>query len=693
MHKVPEDEREVHERVHELVSEEYKRFKEEEIRASVPLTLYEKACHTAARALRVSIDQKTGKKLQAAIDFAHLRITPSQVASLTLLFMFAICLPTFVLLLLGNVGAAFGIPLPGLDLSLAMFVFMTAMALGYYIYLYPLHLRKRYEMSVGSDMVSAILYMVVYMRNVPGLEGAADFAARNLSGAMAAELRKLMWDVRVGNYLSMEDALLDYASRWKNNREFAEAIELIISSLKQTAPRSTTLLDEAVRVILDGNRESAQAYVQKLKMPITVIHAMGLILPVMGLVLFPIIAIFLSVSATPLFLMYDIMLPLVLFFVISRALESRPATYSKIDISLHPNLPPPGKFFYGKKPVKALTVAAVVFVILIGLAFVSYFVGITCKPAEGGQLCFEDEARGLFVSNERPLISWSVLSALIATIGLAAGPALYYLLLSRGRSKLREAVRKIESEFKEALFQLGTVLGGGAPIETALVDALKRMEGLKIKDLFQRAAFNMQRFSMTFEQSFFDSKQGALIFYPSLLIRSVVRAVMESSRKGVRNASSAMIAISQYLRGLHATQLQVDESLSDVTGSLRFQAYALTPLISGVVATMAVMIIRILQELSAKTAALGPGIGLGGVSPLTSANLVITPFQFIIVVSIFMVESLFLLSYLMSGVEAGEDPISRGELTGWVLVVGTATYIITTIITLSIFSPLAVAAV
>lgn len=197
---------------------------------------------------------------------------------------------------------------------------------------------------------------------------------------------------------------------------------------------------------------------------------------------------------------------------------------------------------------------------------------------------------------------------------------------------------------------------------------------------------------MTFEQAFFNEKQGALIFYPSLLIRSVVRAVIEAARKGVHNASNAMLAISQYLRGLHATQLQVQEALSDVASSLRFQAYALTPLISGVVSTMAVMIIRILQELSARTEAFG-GAGIAGSSPLLSANMVITPFQFIIVVSIFVVESLFLLSYLMAGIEFGEDPIARGELTGWVLVVGTVTYIITTVITLSIFAPLAVTAI
>ena len=87
-------------------------------------------------------------------------------------------------------------------------------------------------------------------------------------------------------------------------------------------------------------------------MPITIIHAMGIILPVMGLVLFPIIAIFLKVEPMMLFLVYDIMLPLILFFVISNTLEKRPATFSKIDISDHPNLPPEGKIFIGNKTIQ-----------------------------------------------------------------------------------------------------------------------------------------------------------------------------------------------------------------------------------------------------------------------------------------------------------------------------------------------------
>jgi Flp pilus assembly protein TadB len=672
-------------------SAEYMLFKEVEKLSTVPVTLYEKACAAAAKVMHIELDQKSAKRLQESIEFAHLHITPGQVASLTLLFAIAVSAPTFILILTKYLGIALGIALPGLDLSLALFAFMTMIPVAYYLYMYPNYLKKRYEMNAGGDMVNAILYMVIYMRNTPSLEGAVDFASRNVSGPLGIELRKLMYDVRIGNYLGIEDALMNYAKRWKNNREFVEAIELLISSLRQPPPRNTTLLDESVRVVLEGNRESAAAYVRKLKMPINVIHAMGLVLPVMGLVLFPIVAIFLSVSIMPLFLMYDIALPLVLFFFISRALENRPATYSKIDISQHPDLPAKGKFFFGKKQVRALPIAALITIIFLVLAIISYSVGVTCKEVDGKNACAEDETKALIsIGNNQSVISFSVLGALLVMLGMAMGPAVYFLLLSRGRSALRDAIQKMEIEFKEALFQLGTVLGGGQPIETAMIDATRRMEGLKVRDLFQRAAFNMHRFSMTFEQAFFDSKQGSLTFYPSLLIRSVMRAIIEAGRKGVRNASAAILSVAQYLRGLHATQEQVQENLSDVVSSLRFQAYALSPLISGVVATMAVLILRILQLLGEKTAHLGTaGAGMAGLTPLATGNLSITPFQFIFVVSVFLVESLFLLSFLMSGIEAGEDPIGRGQLTGYCILIGTTTYLFTTILTLFVFAPLA----
>jgi hypothetical protein len=63
--------------------------------------------------------------------------------------------------------------------------------------------------------------MIIYMRSSPNLEGAIKFAAQNLEGPLAWDLRKLLWDIETGKYSSADAALVDYVYKWKNkNREF-----------------------------------------------------------------------------------------------------------------------------------------------------------------------------------------------------------------------------------------------------------------------------------------------------------------------------------------------------------------------------------------------------------------------------------------------------------------------------------------
>ncbi|MBI5332745.1 MAG: type II secretion system F family protein [Candidatus Aenigmarchaeota archaeon] len=672
-------------------SREYKLFLE--ARERKPETFYEKTCAFSEKLLGKVVDEKSGKKMQKAIDFSHLKLTPNGVMAFTILFTLVIAIPATILFVLRSlfsytiaaagesslnscikgtydaVSRTCNAAYPGLDVGMYIFVIAVTIPIAFYIYIYPYHLRKKYEMDAGSEIVNAILYMVSYMRNTPSLEGAVDFAARNLTGPLVEDLRKLMWDVRIGNYLSINEALLDYAEKWERNKEFVESLELLISSLKQTGTRRTKTLDEAIRIVLDGNRESARGYVQQLKMPITIIHAMGIILPVMGLVLFPIIAIFLKVDPIMLFLVYDVMLPLILFFVISNTLEKRPATFSRIDISDHPGLPPEGRIFISKKTVNPFYIGLIIGIVIIILGLFMY-VGETSSVGAGE---FR-QAEG-------------VVPAIVVIFGIAIIPAIQNILLSMKRTEIRDHVRTIESEFREALFQLGNVIGTGVPIERAVDESLKRIEGLKIKKLFENISQNMKRFGMTFENAIFNDKSGAIIYFPSRMIKSILKAVSESSRRGVGVAASSMISISRYLRGIHRTQEQVKDSLNEVASSLRFQAYMLSPLIAGIISTMAIIMIDILKSLAIKAPSMGAAVGTGFFG-ISSENMGVSPFQFILIVGVYLIESLILLSYLMNGIENGEDPIGRQQLTGYVLIIGVVVFTATVFITMTMFTPL-----
>lgn len=641
-------------KIKEIVSREYRIFREEEREASLPRTIYEKSCNFSEHILNVKPDEKTKEKLQYAIDFAHLKTTPGGVMSLTFLFMLAVLIPTLLLVFTGIIG------LPGIPFGYGTMIIVIGIVLTYYLYFYPSHLKSRYEMLVGSDIVAAILYIVMYMRNNPSLEGAVNFAAENISGDLGYELKKLLWDVEVGNYLSMQDALIDYTKKWSKNRPFVESVQLIITSMKQVGEKRLTLLEESMDIILEGSREQARHFNQRLKLPVTIVHALGVILPVMGLVMFPIVAVFLHVDASLLFVGYDIILPFVLYFTITNILEIRPATFSKIDMADNPNVPPRGMFRMGGKMVKAWPIALISGMGVCLLGVFLYLNEVSSGDFEG------------------------IIPAVVITFGLALGFAIYYILISNQRLKLREDTRQIEKEFAEALFQLGTQVSGGMPLEVSMENSMERIKNLKIKNLFEKALKNIKMLGFTFRQAFFDEKYGAIRYYPSKLIKSVMRTVVESSKKGVLVASAAMLSVSRYLKGVHQTQEDIKESLNDTLSSLKFQAYFLTPMISGIVATLAIIIIRILKSLGEQSSSFGTDV------PLLQqfGTIAITPFQFIMIVSIYMVETSFILASFINSIENGEDPIGRQNTTGYTLLIGFAVFAGCLFITLTMFGPL-----
>ncbi|MFH0832693.1 MAG: hypothetical protein V1900_03180 [Candidatus Aenigmatarchaeota archaeon] len=633
-------------------SADYKVFKADETRKK---SLYERACRFSSRIIGIEPDKNMKKKIQDAIDFSKMQISPKDAASLPVVLMIFVCIPLLIMIPLNLFLSTeengkiiqFGPPWGYSALALVLALFFI-----YYLYTYPLRLRKRYEMEAGSDIVTLILYMAMHMRNSPNMERAVKFASQNLSEPLAGEIRKLMWDVEVGNYTTIENALVDYTKKWSNNKEFIQAIEMLIASLSQTEERRVAMLNETMEIILDGNREIAKHFNQQLKMPVMAVHAMGIILPVLGLVMFPLVAVFLGIGAEVLFIGYDVILPFVLFFIITNILEGRPATFSKIDVSENPDIPQEGKFRFGGKLIPAWPFALLVAVAMIipGVALYS--------PSD-------------------------IIAPILITGGIAFGFATYYYLLTYQRLKLREETREIENEFTSTMFQLGNSVYGGTPIEASIEKSIKRTQNLKVKELFIKTLRNMKTFGMTFKQSLFDSTRGAIRYYPSKLIKTSMKIVVNSAERGSRSASLAMLSISKYLKGLHETQEDIREELSDPVSSMKFQAFFLSPLVSGIVITMTIVILKILATLGAKSSDAAffdmfenfAGIG-------------ITNAQFIIIVAVYLIETCFILSYFINGIENGRDDIGRKSITAATLALGFIIFIITFSVTMMILGPL-----
>ncbi|MBI1972161.1 MAG: hypothetical protein HYS53_02570 [Candidatus Aenigmarchaeota archaeon] len=617
----------------QFLSLDYKTFKTEERGAKKKLNIYEKLCSISEKILKVEPSKSSAEQLRKEIDFTGLQCTPAGITSAAFL------LPIFLVLVSVAAAAIGAVPI---FIGVTMLVF--SILSGVYIHGYPAKKARDFRVKASEEIVLSVVYMVISMRISPNLENAVKFVATNLTGPLALDFRKLLWDIYMRKEDSIDRALDKYiSSRWKNeNEEFSSALTLIRNSVDQPEKKRLVMLDEAVDVILKGTRERMGHYAQNLRMPLLIIHAMGILLPIMGLVMFPVLVLFLSNIVQPymLFLGYDVFLFLGLYWYTSNILATKPPTLSKPDVSEHPDTPKEGYFrahLSGKKiEIRTYILPALLFAALF---FIGYS-GMTNSAA---------------TSFARVMYS----TVIIASISLPM--SLYAFLESFQRTSVRRKVISVENEFAEAIFHLGNQLSSGTPIENAIDKNQEKIRDLGISDFFGRIVQNIKRLGMTFEQAIFDKNYGAVWYYPSSLIISVMKVVVEAVRKGVYNASQSMLSISRYLKDVHAIEEELRDILGESTTSMKFLGAILAPMVAGVTVTMALIMLDIIKVLGEKLADL-TAQGVGSSLPLfLTVGLDkggVTAEVFQLVVGIYMIEVAGLLSYFVSKIETGEDRIN-----------------------------------
>lgn len=621
-----------------------------------PSTLYEKACKFAEKYFPINPGFKTAAKIDESLKASYTNATPKGAYSLTFLVSLIFLLIVSFAVLFLDIGLVF-----------SLFGYVTVFIVFWYLYHNPSYRAKSMGIKMSADSVLAILYMVIYMRGSPNLEGAVKFASQNLEGPLAWDLRKLLWDIETGKHASADSALVDYVFKWKEkNKEFAEALNILRGYAVESSRREA-VFDETINVILNGTRERAKHYASDLRMPMTLIYAIGILLPVMGLVLFPVILIFIAESVKPAFVFfaYNIALPAILYFIVNHILSTKPPTFSPPDISKAKGVPPMGKFYLGIKLIWILPISLGIIIPFLVLGFY-----------------------GL----SDPDVYLSVNYSILIITGIAAAFVSYAFLDSYQKIKVRKDIEKIEDEFAIALFQLGNTISGGMPLEIAIDKARENLKEMKISEMFEIISLNMKKFGYTFEQALFDKEVGALWYYPSKLIHSIMQTVIQSSKKSIKTAANSMVTISKYLKGVHDVKEEIEEILGETITGMKFLAMFLAPLVSGVTVTLAVIILQILTQLgSAMKNLMGSASGANAYQSLLlvpwamGGELPITPPVFQMIVGIYMIETAILLAIFVNGVKYGDDPVGVRENIWTIVLVGIIMYVLSWLLTYSMF--------
>lgn len=679
----------------EQFSRQYETFRREALEKKI--TRYEKWCNLSESVIKLKPNEEDKLKLERAIDDVHLNITSNGALSFAVLTGLLIILLGILLLVLSFLFEKVMIFLP-LMLILAGVIAIRPLSK------YPLRLANIWRVKVTNQMVLCILYTVMYMRHTSNLERAIKFAGEHVGGPLALDLRKVFWDVEVGKYMTMQESLEKYLVKWKNtNLEFVEAFHLIEGSLYENyEERRLELLEKALEMELEGTYEKMLHYAHDLKSPITMLYMLGVILPVLGLVIFPMLASFMKglVRWYHLAFLYNIFLPILVLFLGNNLLVNRPGGYGESEILKTHKEYQKYKFIniFGLS-VDIKHIAFLFGAVIVCLGFLPIILhyltpafdttGFLEGTVIGGKfLDYKCDTKGC----SGPYGIFALVLSLLIPLGIALGFSFYYKIKTRGLIKIRNDTKILEKEFSSALFQLGNRIADGIPVEIAFTKVANTLRGTPVGSFFSLISSNIQS-GFDVKRAIFDLNKGAILYYPSALIEGSMKVLVETAKKGPKIVSKSLLTISSYFKRVHDVEERLKDLLADIISSIRSQITFLTPMIAGIVVAVGSMVVTIINKLSEQFSGLGGGVeGLGAVANIASilqVTDVIPSFYFQLVVGLYLVEITFILTVLSNGIEKGVDKITEEHDLGRNLMFSTVLYVLIAFVGILIFNILA----
>ncbi|MEK6904572.1 MAG: hypothetical protein AABW87_03190 [Nanoarchaeota archaeon] len=663
-------------------SREYNIFRREALDKQV--TVYEDWCNKLVNLVRIKASEKEREQLEESIEIAHLNITPEGAASFAAFIGISFVVAGLLVMSLFYFAAgAFQWFLPLLLVLIGLFSIKPLTHL-------PNYMANRWRLEASNQMVLCILYIVMYMRHTSNLEHAVKFAGEHIGPPLSLDLRKVFWNIETGKFTTIEDSLEDYLNSWKKwNLEFVEAFHLVQGSLfEQSEQRRVELLDKALDVMVEGTYDKMMHYAHNLKNPITMLHMLGIILPILGLVMFPLIGSFLSgaVKWYHLAVLYNLILPVFVVIMGKQILEKRPTGYGKSDISKQNPELKKYEEVSGINPKLMAWVIAIAFVFIGSSPIILHYVNpaLDFSLVGGKFLDYKGESG--------PFGIGALVTSLLIPIGIAIAIGMYYRLKTKKLIEVRQELDKLEVEFSGALFLLGNKIEDGVPVEVAFGKIADNLEGTASGNFFRRASINIQKLGMGIEDAIFDSRYGAILNYPSALIESSMKVLVEGARKGSRVVSKSMITISTYVDRVRKVNERLKDLLSDVISSMRSQISFLTPVIAGIVVGVGSMVVTIINKLGEQFASLQADQQFGGLAAI--ANIlriqdVIPSFHFQLVVGIYVVEIVLILIFLTNNIEMGVDSLYAKYDIGKSLVKSIGLYFIISFVGIVVFNMLA----
>lgn len=671
-------------------SQDYTQFKQDML---PDISRYKTWADSLGRVIKIKLSDKESIKIQRYLDIAHLDVTPSQSAGLALIAMLITLFVTFTITISTILlGKPFPIMLTFLGFILSAFVY-------FYVYSMPKRLSNIWRLKASSQMIPAILYIVIYMKHTSNLERAVQFTSEHLDTPLSLDFKKVLYDVETGRYQTVKQSLDAYLETWRDySPEFIESFHLIESSLYEPGEsQRVNTLERALQVMLEGVYDKMLSYSRDIRSPLTNVYMLGIILPTLALALLPLASVVIAggLKWYHLFVIFNLIIPLGVYFMTSEILLKRPGGYGE-NSNIEKN-PEYYKFASNKPWIIAGVICIPLFIIglipfilqsdiLTGILNIKsdYTFGELGLPFFQDQFLFDFKTVG--TGTVGPFGIAGIMLSLFIPLSIASYFSIAYKLKTKEIIKARRETKELEKEFTSTLFQLGNRLGDGVPAERVFARVAESSQGQKTQSFFSLVNQNIQQMGMPIDQAVFNNQRGAIIYYPSAIISTSMKILIESVKKGLKIAARAMMSISDYVKNIQKINDRLKDLLAEVVSDMRSNMVFLAPLLSGIIVgltSMIAIILNKLKSLSDLTAGGAEIAGIGSIGNITNLfdiTSVVPPYFVQVSIGLYLVQIIFILTGTLVTVDSGKDELQEKHELAKNLKKGITLYLITTLI-------------
>ncbi|MEM5875125.1 MAG: type II secretion system F family protein [Candidatus Aenigmatarchaeota archaeon] len=589
-------------------------------------SLFETLCKIFGR-IKFPIPKSLEERYKKEIEFLNFKLEPFQI------FSTSIVLPILVFV----VALTFYIFLNILTIDLILSLTILSLVLFYFLFSYSSFFIKYVRAKASSEMVLSIIYMSISMRIYQNLEKALEFAASNLSGPIGKDLKRALSNLKVGASYSIKEELKKIGEKWKiESQEFNDAISILIETVETSKEELERNIEEAINVVMNGTRRRMKEYALKMKTPLNIINAFGILLPLLVMIFLPVGVIFLPevLRQATIFTIYLVVLPSIIYMFLLQNFYSRPYSYHQIAINLT-------KEYKKRKKILLITIPLIV-LLTVGFLFTQLvnIEGLTSK----------------------------FLISLITTNLIGIGIILYYYFLQLKMVTISEKIFKYEEELPTLLYQIGIVAKSGQPIEKVFESVYTSIKSLEITSFLGEVYENLRVRGTSLRDILFNEQYGIIYKYPSKILSSCMKALVDVSEKGVYFASEALKSISSYLDTAKDVNKFTDEVLSEITSEMKITSYIFAPLAGGIIVGLISMLIFIfvnLQPQIEKSLREFEGTQrleiMRSIEWILNLNKQIPLEYFQLAIGIYIIEVVWMLSWFLGEVTYGDDEIRKSR--------------------------------